>query len=220
MSIKAPFKSSIPLSVSQEYGNTSNNEWYKANGILAPFHSGTDIYFGDFRQTFGTPCLCPFDNASVVNVWWSDPHTTKGNGVTIQSESIDGVIWQVVFWHTCEVKVKIGDKLKLGDIVCYVGNSGLCTPPRSILSPFAGSHCHLMLFKYVLTTKPNGSEYILQDEDNLVGGARNPRELFDFTQCQETGEDTGFSQDMWSISDFVKDMTPDILVKYFKYLGF
>lgn len=213
--INAPFRSPHKIhSTFNEYGNTSFNSWYHANGINIPFHNGIDINFGTPRDTFGTECICPFDSA-VVKVTWNDTHSTKGNGVTIQSEPIDGVIYQIVFWHTCELNVKEGDKLKKGDVVCYIGNSGLCSPARSILRPFDGSHCHLMLFKFKQGVNNN---WELQNSNNGVGGAVNPRELFDFTQCS-VGADTGFERDMWGISDMVSWMGGDILVKYFKYLN-
>ena len=216
--MKAPFRSPYQIAVTLEYGDTRNNAWYLANGIDIPFHNGIDVVFdiANSQHTFGTECICPFDSA-VVKVTWNDTHSTKGNGVTIQSDPIDGIIYQIVFWHTCEVKVKEGDRLNKGDVVCYVGNSGLCSPSRDILHPFAGSHCHFMLFKY-LPTGVN-KNWVLQDENNGVGGSRNPRELFDFTEC-EVGEDTSFKQDMWGISDMVSWMGGDIIVKYFKYLGF
>ena len=213
--LTAPFRSPYKLMVTQEYKNTSNNSWYLANGISSPFHNGIDIVFNNDtpRSTFGTECICPFD-AGVVKVTWNDTHSTKGNGVTIQSEPKDGVIYQINFWHTCELKVKEGDKLKKGDVVCYIGNSGLCYPERGILRPFDGAHCHLMLFKFNLVN----NNWVLQDSDNLVNGARDPRELFDFSKC-EVGIDTGMKNDMWAISDYVSWMSPEIIVKYFRYLG-
>ena len=212
----APFRSPHKISVTQEYGNKTNNSWYLQNGIDIPFHNGIDVVFDNDtpKSTFGTECVCPFDSA-VVKVTWNDTHSTKGNGVTIQSQPIDGFIYQVVFWHTCELAVKEGDVLKKGDVVCYIGNSGLCKPERGILSPFNGAHCHLMVFKYVPGVNGN---WVLKNGQNGVQGAIDPRELFDFTKC-EVGVDTGLSRDMWAFSDYVSWMTPEIIVKYFRYLG-
>ena len=148
----APFRSQYAMWVTQEFGSTSNNAWYIANGISVP-HNGIDLAFGNPRETFGTECICPteWEYVDVVKVNWDDPHKTKGNGVTVQSPIIDGCIYQLVFWHTCEIKVKIGDRVKSGEVICYVGNSGVCKPERSILRPFDGSHSHFMLFKFVST---------------------------------------------------------------------
>jgi len=212
---KGPFNSPYKISVTQEYGRIYTPAEVAVFGCA--FHNGIDVVFDNDtpHSTFGTECINPFDEATVVKVTWEEPHTTKGNGVTIQSPEIDGHIYQIVFWHTCEIKVKLGDKLKKGEVVCYVGNSGLCSPARTILKPFNGSHCHFMLFKY---NKDQTNNWVMADSNNGANGARNPRELFDLTQCN-TGEDTGMKQDMWGISDYVSWMSPEIIVKYFRYLG-
>ena len=205
-----PFRTSNKLIVSQEYGNTSYNSWYLANGVTAPFHNGIDVVFGDNLQTYGTECVCPFDNAKVVKVTWESPTATKGNGVTIESSDIDGKVYQLVFWHTGEIAVKIGQQLKKGDVVCYVGNSGLCGSSKNGVvviadrekEPWAGSHCHLMLFQYDKVTKANGTQYVMKDSSNGVGGALNPRLLFDFSKC-EVGKDTGFEHDYGVLTSWI-----------------
>lgn len=197
-----PFRTSNKLSVTQEYGNKSLNSWYVANGVSAPFHNGTDVVFGDNLQTYGTECINPFDKATVVKVTWDSPTSTKGNGVTIQSEDINGSIYQVVFWHTGEIAVKIGQQLKKGDVICYVGNSGLCNPKPTEKEPWGGSHCHLMLFENKFTKLPNGSQYVPVDSNNGVGGALNPRLLFDFSKC-EVGKDTGFEHDYGVLTSWI-----------------
>jgi hypothetical protein len=216
--MKAPFKSPYQLRVTQEYGNTSNNTWYLANGITAPFHNGIDICFGTPIQTYGTPCICPFDKAKVVKLTFDTPLSAKGNGITIESYPVDGVVYQVVFWHTGEINVIIGQELKLGDVVCYIGNSGLVNPQPDINNPYNGSHCHLMLFKYVWTIKQNGSLYELQDENNGVNGARNPRELFDFTQWT-VSNDTGLEHDIFPILPYVKQQGNNIM-NWLRNIGF
>ena len=216
--MKSPFRSPTAPQVTQEWGNTSNNAWYKANGIDIPFHNGIDVVSGDAKQTYGTECICPFETAKVVKVTWDSPTSTKGNGVTIESNDINGVKYQVVFWHTGEIVVKLGQDLKLGDVICYVGNSGLCNPSPDALHPWNGAHCHLMLFKYVMTKMSNGSQYVLQDYNNGVYGSRNPRELFDFTQWT-LGTDTGLAHDAWVLKQYINGLSGENLVKYLKILG-
>src|SRR3990167_10462704 len=140
---KLPFRTPYKQTVTQEYGNKSNNTWYIANGITAPFHNGWDITCGNPKETFGTPCVSPF-NGFVAKVTFDTPDSTKGNGVTIQSDPIDGIIYKIVFWHTSEVKLKAADRVKEGDILCYIGNSGAVFPEPTLSCPFCGSHCHLM----------------------------------------------------------------------------
>lgn len=216
--MKAPFRSPNKIIVTQEFGDISRVAYYKTNNINIPFHNGTDIILGDARVTYGTECVCPFPNAKVVKVTFDTPTSTKGNGVTIESEAVDNTKYQVVFWHTGEVAVKEGQYLKEGDVVCYIGNSGLCNPAPTEVQPWNGSHCHLMLFKYVYIADNRGSRWELQDGDNGVNGARNPRELFDLSQCY-VGKDTGLIHDMWVLKQYVVNKTGTTLAKYFKSLG-
>lgn len=211
--IKAPFRSPYQLKVEQEFGNTSNNVWYNAHGIFSVGHNGIDITFGNAKQTYGTECVCPFDNAKVVKVSWDSPTSTKGNGITIESSPINGVVYQVVFWHTGEIAVKLGQDLKLGDVVCYIGNSGLVDPAPSAIYPWNGSHCHLMLFKKTW----NGTFWVYKSL-GTIDGAINPRELFDFTQWY-SGIDTGLAHDGWVLKDYLSLLSPSNIVKYLKGLG-
>lgn len=211
--INSPFRSPYTLKVEQEFGNTSNNAWYKAHGIFSVGHNGIDITFGNPKQTYGTECICPFDSATVVKVTFTSPTSTSGNGITIESSPINGVVYQVVFWHTGEIAVKIGQKLKLGDVICYIGNSGLCDPEPSKDAPWNGAHCHLMLFKKTW----NGNFWVYNSE-NTIDGAINPRELFDFTQWYQ-GQDTGLAHDAWVLKDYLSLLSPSNIVKYLKKLG-
>jgi len=215
--MKSPFRTAYMVCVTQDYGNTSNNAWYQANGVTAPFHNGIDIVTSfDSQKTYGTECVCPFEKATVVKVIFDTPTSTKGNGVTIQSEPKDGVIYQVVFWHTGEVPVKIGQVLKEGDVVCYIGNSGLCNPKPTAERPWDGAHCHLMLFKFQLVN----NTWVLQNADNGVGGAINPASLFDFKQWY-IGKDTDkFSHDGWALVPWINNYTGNKLVAYLKRMKF
>jgi hypothetical protein len=215
MLLKSPFRSPNKPFVTQEFGSVANLLWYLQNGINIPFHNGIDVCFGDAWQTLGTECINPFETAIVVKVTPKplDPTSTKGNGVTIQGE-YEGNLYQVVFWHTGEIVVELGQKIYKGDVVCYVGNSGLCKPERSILKPADGAHCHLMIFKY---TKDTLGNWNLTNSDNGVGGARNARELFDFSRC-EVGPDSGKLHDMWVIKEFLVGMPEWLLAKYFNYI--
>jgi len=214
---KLPFRTPYTPKVNQEFGNTSLNAWYFAHGITAPFHNGCDFTFGTPIQTYGTECVCPQGNWEVVKITWDGPNSTKGNGVTLQSDNLSGTMYQIVFWHTSEIKVKLNDKLKEGDVVCYVGNTGLVNPPPTADAPHNGSHCHLMLFEYLWITKSNGSQFVLQNSNNGVGGAIDPRNLFNYYDWYETTTDTGLAHDMWALAPFAK-LQSDI-VAWFKKIG-
>jgi murein DD-endopeptidase MepM/ murein hydrolase activator NlpD len=206
--MKAPFRSPYKLCVTQEYGNTSFNAWYKDNGINCPFHSGIDIVFdGGVLQslhTYGTECVCPFNEAKVVKVTWDTPTSTKGNGVTIEYQIDPLTSYQVIFWHTGEIKVKVGDKIKLGDVICYIGNSGLVSPKPTEGDPWAGAHCHLRVIKYTY----NGVYWV-------TNGDMNPRTLFDFTEWYN-GTDMGFGHDLWVLTKFLATASGRWVVSWFK----
>lgn len=152
--------------ITQFFGNTSNNAWYQANGVNIPSHNGVDFVTGTPLETYGTPLVCPFPTAKVIKISFVSPLYTKGNGVTLEYK-YDGLTFQLVLWHTGEVKVKLGDKVKEGDVICYIGNSGLCNPPPTTDNPYAGSHLHLMLYVDGVLTDPmkwfNGDWYVGED---------------------------------------------------------
>lgn len=211
--LKAPFRSPKKIIVTQEYGNLSNVDWYKANGLNIPFHNGIDIVLGDSRVTYGTECVCPFPKAKVIRVDWENATSTRGNGVVIEADYEGSKYW-VTFWHSGEILVKVGQEVKEGDVLCYIGNSGLCNPKPTEAQPWNGSHCHLGLRKFAF----DGLNWKMLDEYNGVSGYRNPRELFDFSQCY-IGKDTGLIHDMWVLKQYVVNKTGIALVKYFKGLG-
>lgn len=222
MLIKAPFISDNILKVTQEYGNVYSPTQALAYGM--PFHNGTDVMFSsstnialdDARATYGTPCICPFDNATVVKVTWDTPTSLKGNGVTIECDNQDGTMDQIVFWHTGEIAVKIGQKLKLGDIVCYIGNSGNVSPAPTKDNPWAGAHCHVMLFRFVKSTY---GYYVMQDMNNGAEGSVNSRLMFDYTEWYR-GADTGMSHDMWALKPWLAGLFGETLVQYLQSIKF
>ena len=175
--LKLPIKSPQVPFLTQAYGDKSRVAWYIANGINITEHNGADFITGDSVATYGTPLVCPFKTAKVVKISFDTPMATKGNGVTIEGRVGDDKI-QVVLWHTGEVSLHLGDKIKEGDIICYIGNSGLCSPAPTAEYPYNGSHLHLMIFK-------NG---ILGD----------PATVFDF-KTWYLGEDSGHVHDVHPI---------------------
>lgn len=211
MKLPLPIKSQNKPIITQGYGDTRLVEWYKANGVNIPMHNGVDFVVGTDRITFGTPLVCPFETAKVVKVTFDTPTSTKGNGVTIEGVW-EGKTLQVVFWHTSEVSAKTGDNLKFGDTICYIGNSGLCNPPRTEDNPFAGSHLHLMVFEWTGTA--------WKGIDTDMKGAMNPCDYFNTEAWFVTDKDSGNEHDIPAISEKLK--TLDILgalkyiLKFFK----
>lgn len=138
--MKLPISAPIKPTLTQGYGDTSRVAWYKTNGINIDFHNGLDYVVGDSTLTYGTKLVCPFPTAALSKSWWTNPLSTSGNGIEIQSGE-----YKVRFWHCSEIVIK--SSYKEGDVVGYIGNSGLCSPAPSDNRPFDGSHLHLMVFK-------------------------------------------------------------------------
>jgi len=138
--MKLPISSPIKPTITQPYGDKSSVAWYQANGLNLTEHNGVDFVIGNPQLTYGTKLVCPFPNATLSKSWWDTPLSTKGNGVEIQSGE-----YQVRFWHCSEIVIK--STYKEGDVIGYIGNSGLCRPAPTDTRPFDGSHLHLMVLK-------------------------------------------------------------------------
>ena len=173
---KYPLPLSIPLgfkpTITQRYGDTWNAQWYKEHNINMPFHNGLDCVIGDSIQTYGTKLVCPVPNAELSMTWFTDAMSTAGNGIQIGwDEGKDR--YNLIFWHCSEIVSK--PTYKEQDIVGYIGNSGLVSPPVTPQTPFAGSHLHLGLRK-----------------NNIL---INPLDIFDETKWY-TSPDSGQEKDL------------------------
>lgn len=151
------------ITVTQPFGSTQNADRYVANG-LPPTHNGLDTVFGTNQETYGTPLVCPFPSAYVSKITFDGPMSLKGNGITIGYQNL-----QVVFWHLSEVVTPPNASFKEGDVIGYVGNSGLCFPATTPESPYAGSHLHLMVYEDGVLKNPaayfNINEWYAGEDD-------------------------------------------------------
>ena len=197
-----PIKSPLKPYITQIYGNKSNNDWYKANGINNAFHNGTDWVMGTPIQTYGTPLVSPFPEGAVVSdIVFDTPMSTKGNGVYVTSNLVGDTQYRAILWHTGEVAVTKGQTLKEGDLICYIGNSGLVSPAPTSDQPFNGSHLHFGLYKI------KGGQYIYTPP--TIMGETDPLLYFDQNQWY-LGTDSGPTHDIeplkwrWSLKG-IKD---------------
>ena len=175
--------------VSQEFGDPSRAEYYKAHGININAHNGTDIVIsGGSSNTYGTKLVCPAPTALLNKVWQLDPMSTSGNGVQCQWQDERGTIKMTV-WHCSETNRQ--SEYKLGDTLGYMGNSGLVDPVPSVFNVFAGSHLHLGV-------KIND---VLAD----------PREVFDFTKWTVSETDTGIEKDLPPFLFYLSKIAKEIL---------
>lgn len=173
MKYKLPLCSPIKPTISQLYGDKTNVAWYHENGLNLSEHNGLDLISGDPIQTYGTLLVCPVPKAELSKVWWENSMSTKGNGIQIAWEE-NGDRFNMRCWHCSEVVIK--KRYVLGDVIGFIGNSGLVTPKPIPESPFNGAHLHLMIFK-------NG---VLID----------PLEIFNKDEWFYTCEDSGIEKDV------------------------
>ncbi len=113
-SLYASTPSSWPVRgwVTSHFGNRTS----PFSGILK-FHEGMDIA----AQT-GTPVVSPADGV-VVKAGFS---TGYGNMVEISH----GYGLKTLFAHNSRLNVKAGQRVKRGDVICYIGDSGSSTGPH------------------------------------------------------------------------------------------
>jgi len=83
----------------------------------------------DFSAPQGTPIYATGDGEIEKSRWMGD----AGNTVVIDH----GFGYKTKYFHMSEFKVKRGEKVKRGDIIGYVGNTGLSAAP----------HCHYEVWK-------------------------------------------------------------------------
>lgn len=168
--------------ITQPFGSTQNASWYVANGI-APEHNGIDIAIGTPVQTYGTKIVCPVPESFLSKQWWDQPMSTKGNGIEISWK--DGKKYKMRAWHCSEIKTEA--KYSEGDVIGFIGNSGLVRPAPSVSCVHCGAHLHLMLY-----------------EDGVL---IDPLSVFDKNRWFES-EDTGLLKDLpplvWGIEQLNK----------------
>lgn len=151
MKYKLPISSPIKPFITQPYGDKSNVAWYHEHGLILTEHNGVDLVISDSIQTYGTRLVCPVPNAELSKTWWENAMSTKGNGIQIAWEE-NGDRYNLIFWHCSEIVIK--STYKEGDVVGYIGNSGLCKPAPTPQKPFDGSHLHLGLRKNNILIDP------------------------------------------------------------------
>ncbi len=115
-----------------------NRSVYKPKfGIVG--HNGLDFIKQDAPNNgYGKEILASHDG----KVWLlrqDVPHQTAGNGIYIISE--DGK-FATVYWHLSQFLVKVGQKVKQGDVIGLMGNSGFVMPQPTQGRPHAGTHSH------------------------------------------------------------------------------
>lgn len=127
---------------------------YKITQSFSSRHGGLDIgvYWGDpiIAATSGIVVLAYNEgdiSSSSSNLSW-----TYGTFVVIES---DGGEYRTYYAHMSKKTVNVGDRVSLGDIIGYSGNTGRVSSSSS--GPYAGTHLHFEIRKLI------GSAYVRTD---------------------------------------------------------
>lgn len=139
--------------ITQLYGQNQVN-FYKQLGLKG--HNGMD-----FRAGNNTPCYAVIDGIVTKATIDDAESLTKGRYVYIESEEVDGVKYQVLYFHLNETQVKTGDRVTAGQQIGLTGNTGQYT---------TAPHLHFGLYKYV-----NG----VRDVKNGYDGTVDPYSYFE-----------------------------------------
>lgn len=111
-------------------------------------HNGLDIIVRDTKKGYGTKILAAHDG-TVRRIDSDFPTKTKGNGIYLRSDRMDnlgsGVYIETIYWHLSDFTVKVGDKVKAGDTIGLMGNTGWVIPRPIALRPYDGTHLHFGL---------------------------------------------------------------------------
>lgn len=121
----------FPLQYSSAY---INSPYGSRNGKM---HRGIDmITRGGTGNTFGKQIRCVADGVvysadiGYNGGWGNNVYINHGNGVYTR------------YAHCSDVLVRPGQKVKQGQVIALVGNSGRCRPTPTAQNPHAGAHLH------------------------------------------------------------------------------
>ena len=134
------YRKGMPVFITQKFGVNPNA--YAHLGIDG--HNGIDFVAGVNMDAYGIGIVATHD-ATVIRVVANEPMSTKGNGVYTQFEE-GGKLFMEVYWHLAEACVTAGQKVKRGQLLGRMGNSGTVRPVPTMANPFLGTHLHYGLY--------------------------------------------------------------------------
>lgn len=164
--------------------------------INNPTHDGIDFRIiklsnsdiDNQKLSYGSQLVCPFSTATVINVWDFNPMNDRGNGIDIEYDRGDGTYEVCHFWHIIKAFYKKGDKVKEGDIIALMGNTGYVQPAPTVDNPYNGTHTHMPFY-----TKQKSTSGYMEDGvmiyPNINIQYKNPLDYFDIN-TPFTGSDT------------------------------
>jgi hypothetical protein len=135
----APIKNFDPRRSLNQFFGTSKSFYQNNFGI--PGHNGWDLKGEQENMGFGTPILAAHDGI-IESISYDVPHKTSGNGIYLMS--LDGK-FSTSYWHLASFEGYVGQKIKEGQVMGTMGNSGLVNPKPSPICPHCGTHLHFGL---------------------------------------------------------------------------
>lgn len=164
------------VEITQAFKSKELVDFYKSKGLDISEHNAIDVTCGDAVATYGTPFVCPFSTATLVNYTEAEPAKGISGRVLIKYIEADGTELILGGIHLSGTVKQ--DVYKEGDILGYIGNYGYVLPEPTIGQPFLGSHIHLTLLKNGVVVDPL---------------------LYFNPQDPYRGEDTGNTRDIFAI---------------------
>lgn len=151
----------LPVSLKDEKTRLSSSYGYRIHPIYktVKLHSGMD-----FSGAVGTPIYATGDGKVIY------AKNEKGYGKSILIDH--GFNYQTLYTHLDKYNVKIHQKVKRGDIIGYMGNSGVSTGP----------HLHYEVKKHGIPVNPINyyfNDLTLDEYDKLVTEANNNGQTMD-----------------------------------------
>lgn len=196
MNILPPVQGYNPREDINQFFGVNYDRYMEAFGLEG--HNGVDLGGDEEKKGYGTELIAAH-NGVVESISYDVPHKTKGNGVYILDDSGK---FSTVYWHLASFEVQVGDKVKQGEVIGTMGNSGWVFPKPSNSCPHCGTHLHFAILDRetgewldpVSRLHRDGMRYAFHLSRDLFIGRR--------------GNDVAILQTFLKIEGFAKDYEP------------
>lgn len=184
-----------------------NNE----DGESLPGHNGLDIIIpDDERRGYGKAVLA-MHNATVRQIETDFPIKKRGNGIYLLQKLDSGKYLETTYWHLSDFDVKVGDEVKVGDVIGKIGNTGYVKPEPSKNCPYCGSHLHVGVRFYgtrgeFIKTGYNG--YVDPTPLLFKGGNKLPITIYRDLMIGKSGDDVSWLQTLLKLEGLAQDYEP------------
>ena len=182
--------------VSQMFG--TNEHTYQRFGL--PGHNAIDYVAHGSKRGYGTKIFAAHDGI-VDRITYDVPHRTKGKGISITSK--DGK-YSTIYWHLSDYDVYVKEKVKQGDVIGKMGNTGFVHPKPTKRNPYAGTHLHFGLKISGLSNPYQG--YV--DPTQYLPDGKYPIWFKRNLMIGSSGNDVSWLQTMLKVLGYAPDYEP------------